>query len=49
MMELLSVGLDQLMPDPTQPRKTFDADALGRLAASSNPCGSCGTPTGNPG
>ena len=34
MPELLSVGIDQLMPDPTQPRKTFEADALGRLAAS---------------
>ena len=34
MLELLNVGIDQLMPDPTQPRKTFDADALGRLAAS---------------
>ena len=34
MLELLSVGLDQLMPDPTQPRKTFDGDALQRLAAS---------------
>ena len=33
-MELLSVGIDQLMPDPTQPRKTFEADAIGRLAAS---------------
>ena len=34
MLELISVGIDQLMPDPTQPRKTFEADALGRLAAS---------------
>jgi ParB family transcriptional regulator, chromosome partitioning protein len=34
MPELLSVGIDQLMPDPTQPRKTFEADALQRLAAS---------------
>ena len=34
MLELLNVGIDQLMPDPTQPRKTFEADALGRLAAS---------------
>jgi ParB family transcriptional regulator, chromosome partitioning protein len=34
MSELLSVGIDQLMADPTQPRKTFEADALERLAAS---------------
>lgn len=34
MPELLDIGIDQLMPDPTQPRKTFEADALGRLAAS---------------
>ena len=34
MTELLSVGIDQLMADPTQPRKTFDANAIERLAAS---------------
>lgn len=34
MLELLSVAIDQLMADPTQPRKTFEPDALQRLAAS---------------
>lgn len=31
---LLSVGVDHLMADPTQPRKTFIAEELERLAAS---------------
>lgn len=33
-MELLSVGIDELMPDPTQPRKTFLKEEIERLAAS---------------
>jgi ParB family chromosome partitioning protein len=31
---LLSVGIDELMPDPTQPRKTFPKEEIDRLAAS---------------
>lgn len=31
---LRAIGIDQLMPDPTQPRKTFLADEIDRLAAS---------------
>ena len=34
MTELLSLEIGLLMPDPTQPRKTFEADALQRLSAS---------------
>jgi ParB family chromosome partitioning protein len=34
MPELISVAIDQLMADPTQPRKIFEADAIGRLATS---------------
>ncbi|AGA31690.1 ParB/RepB/Spo0J family partition protein [Singulisphaera acidiphila] len=30
----LSIGIDQLMPDPTQPRKTFLKEEIERLAAS---------------
>jgi ParB family chromosome partitioning protein len=33
-MEVISVAIDELMPDPTQPRKTFEAEALERLAES---------------
>lgn len=32
--EVLSVECDKLMPDPTQPRKSFEVEALQRLAAS---------------
>jgi ParB family chromosome partitioning protein len=31
---LLQIGVNELMPDPTQPRKTFLADEMSRLAAS---------------
>ena len=34
MTEVLSVAIDQLMPDPTQPRKTFLKEEVERLAAS---------------
>ena len=34
MSQLISVNVGKLMADPTQPRKTFDADALQRLASS---------------
>ena len=32
--QLLSLEIDTLMPDPTQPRKTFAAEEIGRLADS---------------
>jgi ParB family chromosome partitioning protein len=32
--DLLSVAIEELMPDPTQPRKTFVAEEIERLAAS---------------
>lgn len=34
MTELLSVGIDELMPDPHQPRKNFVSEEIERLAAS---------------
>jgi ParB family chromosome partitioning protein len=34
MPQLLSVGISELMPDPTQPRKTFLGEEIERLAAS---------------
>lgn len=32
--EACSIRLDRIIPDPDQPRKEFDPDALGRLAES---------------
>ena len=34
LQKLLQVGIDDLMPDPSQPRKTFLADEIERLSSS---------------